>query len=136
MSELDHIIDLGFIQIGEWFLSSSKLNFQLFNNRNETNVLYAFTSKEDVLYVGKTTQTIYRRMMGYKSPGPTQRTNIRNHANIQDLLEKTERVNIYALIEEDEYFFKGFRLNLAAGLEDSVINALRPAWNYLGKQHT
>jgi hypothetical protein len=72
-------------------------------------------------------------MMGYKNPGPTQRTNFRNNENLIEELFKGKKVDIYVLAGDEEFHYKGFKINLAAGLEDSVISHFKPKWNLMSR---
>jgi hypothetical protein len=131
MDKLARILDLGFIKVGKWTIEGSELAFELLDSRNQTNVLYAFVSGRRVLYIGKSAQTVYRRMMGYRNPGPTQRTNIRNNASLVEILSEGSAVEIYVLSDDQSLDYGGFRIDLADGLENSLISRLRPEWNLL-----
>lgn len=120
---------IGFQRVGHWVMDNNRLIFKIHEISNSSNLLYAFVSSETVFYIGKTTQSLHKRMNGYQSPGKTQSTNIRNHANIRQLLNYTDRIDIYALPDTGLLQFGQFQINLAAGLEDSLITALNPQWN-------
>jgi len=96
---------------------------------SDKRILYAFVSDGEVKYIGKTIQSLSSRMYGYQKPGPTQTTNIRNHAKIKALLEKRKTVDIFALRDNGLLHYGVFHINLAAGLEDDLIAKLRPEWN-------
>ncbi len=96
-------------------------------------MLYAFLSDREVLYIGKTTQPLGRRMHGYQRPGPTQVTNIAVHAKILGLLGSQRQVDVYALCDTEAFHHGEFRVNLAAGLEDTLVRELRPQWNKIGR---
>jgi len=70
-------------------------------------------------------------MYGYQNPGETQRTNRANNDNIKKHLAKST-VGVLALVATDEMFYRGVRINIAAGLEDELIKRLRPLWNRMG----
>jgi len=72
-------------------------------------------------------------MYQYQKPGPSQRTNIRVHGLLNDLLSRGTYVQIHALPDDGSMQYRGFHVNLAAGLEDSVINGLKPKWNITGR---
>lgn len=93
------------------------------------HLLYAFVSGDVVKYVGKTTQSLKQRMQGYRRPGPTQLTNRRVHEEIQELLVADQPVEIYILASEHPLQYGEFRINIAAGLEDDIIEKLKPPWN-------
>jgi hypothetical protein len=96
-------------------------------------VLYAFVSSssqdaKQLMYIGKTVRTLASRMAGYKKPGPSQSTNQKNNANIRSLLQQGKSVEIYVLPDRGLHY-GGFRVNLAAGLEDSIVLQMQPPWN-------
>jgi hypothetical protein len=126
---MDRLLQIGFELAGHWHLSDGGLAFELARYRHQNNILYAFVSNGEVKYVGKTTQSLAKRMQGYKNPGATQSTNIKNNANIIELLELDETVDIFALPDGGLIHYGPFHLNLAAALENSIISVLQPPWN-------
>jgi len=72
-------------------------------------------------------------MYGYQNPGPTQNTNIKGNKLILELLSNGKGIEIYALPDDGHHHVGVFHLNLAAGLEDSIISTLKPNWNDFGK---
>ena len=133
MDSLSRIEEIGFRRVGRWTLVAGKAVFNLDAAASAQKVLYAFVTGRDVLYVGKTTLALKRRMYGYQQPGPTQRTNIAGHAKISELLASQRSVDIYALLEGAPLHHGAFQINLAAGLEDSLVHELQPPWNKVGK---
>jgi hypothetical protein len=99
---------------------------------NSRNILYAFVSAEEVLYIGKTIQTLKSRLYGYQNPGGTQLTNVRGNKRLLELLAADASVHIYVLPDHGLMHYGGFHLNLAAALEDSLISQLKPKWNMAG----
>jgi len=100
------------------------------------NVLYAFAVDGSLMYVGKTVQPLRARMTGYRNPAPTQSTNIKNKSNIRQCLDEGKRVEIYVLPDNGLLYYGKFHVNLAAGLEDSVVRELNPPWNGGQKEAT
>ena len=43
-----------------------------------------------------------------------------------------EPVEIHALPDNGLLYYRGFHVNLAAGLEDSLVATLKPVWNMAG----
>ncbi len=132
MDNLRRLEDAGFRRVGRWVLGVRGPECRLEDHSGTSNVLYAFVSGRDVLYVGKTTMSLGRRMYGYQNPGPSQRTNIANHKNLKVLLESGQTVHVLVLVDELGLTHAGFDISLAAGLEDSVIHSLKPPWNKSG----
>jgi len=126
---MHRLYEIGFQRAGRWLLKGDDLALELLSLMDRQNVLYAFVSGKTVKYVGKTTQTLQRRMFGYQKPNQDQRTNWRNRLSIVDLLKRGEPVEILALADTGLLRYGSFHLNLAAGLEDSIIGTLKPEWN-------
>lgn len=128
---IQRLKDIGFEFAGLWKLDNGKIAYDLLKDfENKKDVLYAFVVNEEVKYVGKTTQTLKDRLGGYRNFGPTQQTNKRNNKNIKKALSKGDRVDIYVFVGDDKKFeeYKGFKLSLAAGLEDGINDELDPDW--------
>ncbi|HRG56316.1 MAG TPA: GIY-YIG nuclease family protein [Lacunisphaera sp.] len=126
---MNRLLNIGFEQAGHWGLKDGALIFELSRHSTQRNILYAFICNGQVMYVGKTTQPLRTRMSGYKNPGNTQATNAANHSLIKSLLISGESVEILALPDNGLLHYGQFHLNLAAGLEDSIIKVLDPEWN-------
>ena len=131
---LQRLLELGFGPAGEWQLKSGQLSFQLDRYREGKNILYAFVANGQVLYIGKSTRTLYERMNNYKNADSTQRTNIKNYSRIKEDLEHNKRIEIYVFIRNESLIYRGVMVNLAAGLEDNLITMFKPPWNDLGNR--
>lgn len=126
---MNRLLEIGFKPAGHWLLEDGKLRFELTQHSTQTNILYAFVSDGDVMYVGKTIQMLATRMSGYKTPGKTQTTNINNHQRIIEVLTRGSAIEILALPDNGLLHYGRFHLNLAAALEDDIIRKLDPVWN-------
>lgn len=126
---MNRLLAIGFQLCGHWFLEKNELNFKLIQHSGQKNILYAFICDGQVKYVGKTTQQLAKRMAGYKNPGISQSTNIRNGKYIRDLLSSGVAVDILALPDNGLMHYGQFHINLAAALEDDIILKLAPEWN-------
>jgi len=129
LDNLSRIKTIGFTRAGCWKLSKAGLAFELGEFGSARNVLYAFVVVDELVYIGKTVQSLRSRMSGYKTPGPTQSTNVKNHARIRDCLAQGKSVEIFALPDNGLQTYGGLHVNLAAGLEDSLARDLEPSWN-------
>ncbi len=130
---MKRLTDIGFRKMGEWNMLAEGISPDLSGLADAANILYAFISNGEVLYVGKTTQSLKTRMYGYQNPGPTQKTNIKINKLLLQLLSAGKRIEIYARLDNGIQRIGVFHLNLAAGLEDSIISILKPKWNQMGK---
>jgi hypothetical protein len=128
-AKLARLLDIGFVVVGRWTLTADGIACELTDLADFPNALYAFTENGELKYVGKTIQTLRGRMSGYRKPGPTQSTNIRNNQSIHVVLSQGKRVEIYIFRDTGLMKFGGFHLNMAAGLEDSLVLDLAPPWN-------
>lgn len=126
---MDRLIKIGFEDIGHWLIENGHLIYTLKKQATQKNILYAFAVDGEIKYIGKTTKTIAERMYGYKKPSDTQKTNIKNNKNILDALSLGKAVNIFVLPDNGLMHYGIFHLNLAAGLEDSLITTINPEWN-------
>lgn len=126
---MQRLYEIGFQKAGRWLLKGDELSLELLSLSDRQNVLYAFVSGTSVKYIGKTTQTLARRMFGYQKPNVDQRTNWRNRLAIIELLKKGQQVDILALADSGLLRYGAFHLNLAGGLEDSIIATIKPEWN-------
>lgn len=132
--KLKRLTALGFVPAGKWILEDQNLKLDLESSKSkEANVLYAFAVNGALTYVGKTAQSLQKRMHGYKSPalnatsGAT--TNIKNNRNIMRALSAGDTVEIFIFTSPSLQPHGEFEINLSAGLEDSLIKALSPPWN-------
>lgn len=126
---MNRLLDIGFESAGHWLLKDGELALELLRHTTQKNILYAFVSDGQVKYVGKTTQSLAKRVAGYKKPSQGQVTNVKNHKNINSLLCSGAAVDILALPDSGLLHYGQFHLNLAAGLEDNIIKVIDPEWN-------
>lgn len=86
--------------------------------------LYAFCSGDKVLYIGRSTTTLSNRFgaLGGAADAPL-------HQAIRKLLVAGKEVRILVLAGQPTISWGPFAIDLAAGLEESLIKAFRPPWN-------
>jgi len=130
---MQRLLDIGFTKSGYWVRTESGIERRIELNTDATNILYSFISDDELLYVGKTVQQLKKRMYGYQKPYATQTTNIRVNDLIKKRLDSGRPVDIYAFSDHGLLNFGVFHLNIAAGLEDSIIATINPPWNKTGK---
>lgn len=131
---MNRLLGIGFQVAGEWHLENAALRIAFERYAEENNILYAFVCDGEVKYVGVSTQTLRKRMAGYRSPGPKSTTNIRNNRNIREMLAQGGAVQVLVLPDSGLMHYGPFHLNLAAGLEASIIRTLRPEWNIVANR--
>lgn len=126
---MNRLIEIGFEPTGHWRIEGEALAFDLLQHAQQRNVLYAFVCDAEVMYIGKTTRALKTRMKGYARPGASQTTNLRNNYLIRELISQGRAVEILVLPDTGLMHYGQFHLNLAAGLEDSLIKVIDPPWN-------
>lgn len=124
-----YLESFGFKRAGDWFLEEGQLNSRLNDLPNSDHGLYAFVLGDQVLYIGKTSNSLKRRLYSYRRPGPSQRTNIRANAMLTDLLKTHPQVDIYSWVDPGSENADGLFLDKAAGYETALIRKLLPPWN-------
>ena len=129
---MKRLIDIGFKKVGSWTMTNGFFTHTITNQLMEKNLLYSFVCESEVFYIGKTTDTLKNRMNGYKNAGGSQKTNIRVKGKIVALLKASKSIDIYILIDSANLKYKNYSVSLASGLEDNLISAIRPKWNFRG----
>lgn len=132
ISSIQRLETLGFKKVGVWQLHADRIFSRLDDHAEVRNILYAFICEGKVAYIGKSARSLKSRLNGYQHPGISQFTNIEGNKRIREALMANKPVDIYALFDNGLLHYGGFYINLAAGLEDSLISAFKPAWNKLG----
>ena len=135
--DVEVLLNLGFVDVGKWRLKDDAIAYELDGvdvSASEVmldapNALYAFTRGDKVVYIGKTARSIRRRYAGYCKPGRTQATNQRCHSNIKAAIAKGDDIRILIFTPITHLRYSDFEINLAAGLEDSLIRDFKPPWN-------
>ena len=135
-SPREQLNNLGFAPAGAWTMEAGCLCLQLDTHQRESNILYAFVSGDAVLYIGKSVRQLGQRLYGYKRPGSTQRTNLRNHDLLLDALAREAAIEILVLAPSERLMYRGWPVSVAAGLEDTMIARLNPPWNRTGGSAT
>lgn len=131
------LIALGFESAAVWHVKDEWLAYRFLDGMAErmearfvtSNALYAFCTGDQVLYIGKTSQTLTKRLRGYCKPAGTQRTNWKCHGLIKAAVGEGKAIEIFAFAPPEDLMFRGFTINIAAGLEDILILKFAPPWN-------
>ncbi len=139
MANSNDLLEIQFERIGNWQIENGQLNYKIESGFLDSilypNALYAFVripsnkEEDEVMYIGKTTRSLKGRFQGYKNPGSGQQTNIKVNDGIKKLLSAGENVDIFMLKSLDCLSWGIYHINLAAGLEDSLVRTLQPNWN-------
>ena len=126
---LKRLLEIGFELAGEWLLEDDGPCIEVRRYAAAANVLYAFASDDELLYVGRSGRSLGLRMQGYELGGPPRSVRARNRERIIAMLMLDQQVALYAMSDPGSMLYGSFRVNLAAGLQHSLIDALDPPWN-------
>jgi hypothetical protein len=128
---MNRLLEIGFKPVGHWILANGEIAPDLKEMPTQRNILYAFVCEGEIQFIGKATQQLSITLLSYQRPNQVQSAKLRNSNNIRELLSLGKKVDILALPDNGLLHYGGFRINLAAGLEDSMIAKLQPHWNVL-----
>ena len=126
---LARLQEIGFELAGEWLLDDGEPRIEVRRYPAAANVLYAFFCDQELLYIGRSGRALGLRMQGYEVGGPARSVRARNHERIVAMLILDQQVALYAMPDPGSMLYGSFRVNLAAGLQHSLIEALDPPWN-------
>lgn len=126
---LARLQEIGFELAGEWLLDDGEPRIEVRRYPAAANVLYAFLSDQELLYIGRSGRALGLRMQGYEVGGPPRSVRARNRERIVAMLILDQQVALYAMPDPGSMVYGSFRVNLAAGLQHSLIEALDPPWN-------
>lgn len=125
---------VGFFRVGEWRMVEGQPKCALTAEKTTCNILYAFVAGSEVLYTGVTTNILRKRMYQFQRPARGRTAGAKIREKIAARLSIGDAVEIYALPDPGDMEYRGVRLNVAAGLEGSLISGLDPPWNRAAKR--
>ncbi len=134
----EHLMSIGFEEAASWMLDhNDKIYHKGDDHATWENLisvypqaLYAFCIDHEVKYIGKTMSTLKSRFRGYRAPGNTTSTNQRCNEEIKSaIIHRKKTVRILVLPNKVPLRWGNYAINIAAGLEDVLIDELQPDWN-------
>ncbi|MDO9578739.1 MAG: hypothetical protein Q7J16_12720 [Candidatus Cloacimonadales bacterium] len=119
MKALEHLTNLGFINVGKWEDNSFIVKSNMAHNKDYYSCVYAISINEEIKYIGYTSQSIEDR--------------IKNHETIKSHMKYFNNnshvfMEFYQDISWGQYY-----LDLAQGMEYCMIDVFKPKWNIDGK---
>lgn len=136
MKQSVDLVRFGFVQVGNWLIDTalkSGIRFRLDALQDE-RVIYAFTVDGQVKYVGvcnSSDTTLKERMTRYQGTMGAG-TNERIANLIRNAISEGRVVSILAWRPDRSLEFNGLRVDLIKGLENPLIEVLKPGWNIHG----
>ncbi len=116
----------GFVRLGSWAAVDGRIALDTPAPRDPG--VYAFVIDGKVMYVGVTHASFHQRMGNYRLGNTSQRTSSRINLKIAEELAGGRRVEIY-LATPLQSEWNGLPVNVAAGLEEGLIQRFGPPWN-------
>jgi hypothetical protein len=132
--KMDQLIRLGFRKVGEWRLNGINLLCELGEKDQRGNFIYGFVIGEKIKFLEYSRLPLEARMDAFKHTDHRYATtfqpvNRRVRDKIIASLEDGSPVEIWAFHPAEETLFQGYRVDLAAGVYDSLVKAFAPDWN-------
>ena len=132
---LKSLTNLGFEKAGSFSLKDAVLSLGLDSSYAEQEeLLYCFVLNGLPVYVGKTVKALKERMWQYRRGDRSQKTNHRINNQIVEALKHDNKIEIYVLTFSEQETYRGFRINLAAGLEDTLIAHVKDTLKSCGEE--
>jgi hypothetical protein len=120
----------GFQEVGCWALNSaSDLVHSI--DLPKSGGVYAFVIDGVAQYVGLASKSLRQRLGFYRTPGVSQRTNIRLNEIIRGNLAKGTIVQIFTA-QPSDHEWNGFKVKGPEGLEAGLIEEFDLPWNVRG----
>lgn len=133
---LTKLKEVGFRKVADWYLTNNKLKIVINIADDNKQVLYCLVVNDIPMYIGKSGKSLKVRMSQYSLGHVGQKTSKRIHDNLKSVLANDETVEVYTLYDQALLHYGAFHINLAAGLEDSIIYEISPKWNIHGINKT
>lgn len=124
--ELQILLDGGFVRLGTWTSTDGKIALEI--PAPKSPGVYAFVIAGEVKYIGVTHASFHQRMGNYRVGHSAQKTSSRINLQIAEELAAGRVVEIY-LATPEPGVWHGLPVNMAAGLEEGLIQQFRPPWN-------
>ena len=128
-----NLTDIGFQEVGECVLDNGLKSGVRFLARRlaDERVIYAYTVDGAVKYIGicDSTNTTLKKRLGRYQSMTGEGTNERITEAIRACLIRGQQVGILAFKPDTPLLFKSLEVDLVKGLENPLIQMLRPEWN-------
>lgn len=123
------LLELGFERAGEWILDNGRPFPHLKTGRSNRTALYAFLLGAEVVFLGRV-KAAFGGQIGADGPmGMTHHHSTDNDRRIISNLMTGADIEILEFAPADTLEFRGWQLNIGAGLQDALVDRLKPDWN-------
>lgn len=141
MNILEEFIKIGYWEFNSKYKSNKSLNHLQLPGINfviektlgtKKNVVYLFKTGSETLYIGETSRGLQSRFESYRYGfDKLEDTDNRVKIGITDELLKGNRVDIYYIQPDTEYYFGGEKIHipLSKPIEEHLIRKINPVLN-------
>jgi hypothetical protein len=119
-NRVENLKRLGFTEVGFWMRTSEGLECRYTGEFDPKQALLAYVLNDNVVYISRTRG----HNLSPSNPGRVARA-------IRAALNRDQGVRVYALNTWDEVSYQGMPVNVAAGIEDELVERMQPPWNEL-----
>jgi hypothetical protein len=128
------LLALGFRKTGDWRLNGTNLECGLTDKDPRGNFLFAFVIAQKIKFLEYSRMSLEARMDAFVHTDNRyavvfQPVNKRVREKLIASLEADEQVEIWAFHPSEETLYRGYRVDLAAGLFYTLLKAFKPDWN-------
>jgi hypothetical protein len=122
-------MELGFAPAGHWILDNGRPFPHLESGRSDPAALYAFLLGGEVVFLGRV-KSAFGGPIGNEGPlGMTHHHATDNDRRIISTLMAGDDIEILEFAPAEALEYHGWKVNVGAGLLDTLMAELKPAWN-------
>lgn len=125
----EYLINERFKNAGYFELINRSLTLVLNNLNNVEPAVYALVSGTEALYIGKTKNQVKVQLNRLREPDSEQKTNIRIHHNLVELIPQTGEVEIMVWFDNSLKKDNVEHLKKLSEYKKFLIQELKPRWN-------
>jgi len=128
-AEIAGLTEVGFEHIGHWYIDGGSLGVHISRLGHRAQALYAFTIHDQVVFIRKSVESLAKHLNAYTRSNSGQSVAGKVRALILNALREGQAVEIWAFVDGDPCYYRGIRVSVPAGIEDTLISRVRPTWN-------
>ena len=126
---MNRLLNIGFYPVGTWEIDNNNLNLNLVSDQETKDLIYSFIIDGTPKYIGITKNKLVSRLNQYLNPHLSQSTNLRVNQLIIESLNQNHTIEIFIYKNTSLLKLGDFDINLAIGLEASLIKFYNAEWN-------
>jgi hypothetical protein len=118
-NRIENLLRLGFMPVGMWSQTTEGIECVYESEFDAKKALFAYVIGESVVYLGRPHRG---------ANVPAARTGYVTRS-IRNALNRDKVIKVYALLDWEPFEHKGLTVNVAAGIEDELVERMQPPWN-------